>query len=31
MRVMRQVLPAIMKKLGIEEEFELDDSKLRLG
>ncbi|HEM7878110.1 helix-turn-helix transcriptional regulator [Burkholderia contaminans] len=31
MRVIHQVLPAIMKKLGIEEEFELDDSKLRLG
>ncbi|MEO2218732.1 helix-turn-helix transcriptional regulator [Chromobacterium vaccinii] len=31
MRVIHQVLPAIMKKLGIEDEFELDTSKLRLG
>ena len=31
MRVIHQVLPAIMKKLGIEEEFELDTSELRLG
>lgn len=30
MRVIHQVLPAIMKKLGIEEEFELDTSELRL-
>lgn len=31
MRVIHQVLPAIMKKLGIEDEFELDSSELRLG
>lgn len=31
MRVIHQVLPEIMKKLGIEEEFELDTSELRLG
>lgn len=31
MRVIHQVLPAIMKKLGIEDEFELDASKLRFG
>jgi transcriptional regulator with XRE-family HTH domain len=31
MRVIHQVLPAIMKKLGIEDEFELDTSELRLG
>lgn len=30
MRVIHQVLPAIMKKLGIEGEFELDTSELRL-
>ncbi|MBF5004316.1 helix-turn-helix domain-containing protein [Diaphorobacter caeni] len=30
-RVIHQVLPAIMKKLGIEDEFELDISELRLG
>lgn len=30
MRVIHQVLPAILKKLGIEEEFELDSSILRL-
>lgn len=29
MRVIHQVLPAIMKKLGIDEEFELDESELR--
>lgn len=28
MRVIHQVLPAIMKKLGLEEEFELDTSEL---
>jgi transcriptional regulator with XRE-family HTH domain len=31
MRAIHQVLPAIMKKLGIEDEFELDTSALRLG
>jgi len=31
MRVIHQVLPAIMTKLGIEDGFELDTSKLRLG
>lgn len=31
MRVIHQVLPAIMKKLGIEDEFELHASKLRTG
>jgi transcriptional regulator with XRE-family HTH domain len=31
MRVIHQVLPAILKKLGIEDEFELDASELRLG
>jgi transcriptional regulator with XRE-family HTH domain len=31
MRVIHQVLPAIMKKLGIEDEFELDTSELQLG
>ncbi|WP_066457744.1 helix-turn-helix domain-containing protein [Castellaniella caeni] len=31
MRVIHQVLPAILKKLGIEDEFELDTSELRLG
>jgi transcriptional regulator with XRE-family HTH domain len=30
MRVIHQVLPAIMKKLGIEDEFQLDTSKLRI-
>ncbi|MBM0105365.1 helix-turn-helix transcriptional regulator [Steroidobacter sp. S1-65] len=31
MRMIHQVLPAIMKKLGIDQEFELDESKLRIG
>jgi len=31
MRVIHQVLPALIKKLGIEDEFELDTSELRLG
>ena len=31
MRVIHQVLPAIMKKLGIEGEFKLDTTELRLG
>lgn len=31
MRLIHQVMPAIMKKLGIEDEFELDVSELRLG
>lgn len=31
MRIIHQVLPAILKKLGIDEEFKLDESKLRLG
>ncbi|WP_460877309.1 helix-turn-helix domain-containing protein [Rhodanobacter koreensis] len=31
MRVIHQVLPAILKKLGIEEEFKLDRSELSLG
>ena len=31
MRVIHQVLPAIMKKLGIEDEFKLDASELRLS
>jgi transcriptional regulator with XRE-family HTH domain len=31
MRAIHQVLPAIMKKLGIDEEFKLDRSKLRIG
>ncbi|WP_149194460.1 helix-turn-helix domain-containing protein [Luteimonas suaedae] len=31
MRIIHQVLPAIMKKLGVYEEFELDTTKLRLG
>jgi transcriptional regulator with XRE-family HTH domain len=31
MRVIHQVLPTILKKLGIEEEFQLDTSELRLG
>ncbi|HWY25449.1 MAG TPA: hypothetical protein VNX47_11050, partial [Nevskia sp.] len=31
MRTIHQVLPAIMKKLGIYEEFQLDSSKLRLN
>lgn len=30
-RVIHQVLPVIMKKLGIEDEFELNTSELRLG
>ncbi|UTY57790.1 helix-turn-helix transcriptional regulator [Massilia sp. erpn] len=30
MRIIHQVLPAIMKKLGIDEEFKLDTSELRL-
>jgi len=30
MRVIHQVLPAIMKKLGIDEEFELDTSQLHV-
>ncbi|WP_394781328.1 XRE family transcriptional regulator [Undibacterium sp.] len=30
MRVIHQVLPAIMKTLGIDEEFELDESGLRI-
>jgi hypothetical protein len=29
MRAIHQVLPAILKKLGIEDEFQLDTSKLR--
>lgn len=29
MRVIHQVLPAIMKKLGIDQDFELNDSELR--
>jgi transcriptional regulator with XRE-family HTH domain len=31
MRVIHQVLPAILTKLGIEEEFALDTSELRVG
>jgi transcriptional regulator with XRE-family HTH domain len=31
MRVIHQALPAILKKLGIEDEFKLDASELRLG
>lgn len=31
MRAIHQVLPAILKKLGIDEEFKLDASELRLG
>ncbi|WP_266182092.1 helix-turn-helix domain-containing protein [Dyella humicola] len=31
MRVIHQVLPAILKKLGIDEEFKLDPSELSLG
>lgn len=31
MRIIHQVLPAIMKKLGIDEEFKLDTTDLRLG
>jgi transcriptional regulator with XRE-family HTH domain len=31
MRAIHQVLPAILKKLGIEDEFQLDESELRLG
>ena len=31
MRVIHQVLPAILKKLGIEDEFEIDTSELQLG
>ena len=30
MRIIHQVLPAIMKKLGIADEFELDQSELRI-
>jgi hypothetical protein len=30
MRVIHQVLPAIMKKLGIEDEFKLDESDLAI-
>lgn len=30
MRVIHQILPAIMKKLGIDEEFQLDTQELRL-
>lgn len=31
MRIVHQVLPAILKKLGIEEEFRLDEAALGLG
>ena len=31
MRVIHQVLPAILRKLGIKDEFKLDASELRLG
>jgi hypothetical protein len=31
MRAIHQVLPAIMKKLGIEEEFKLDESEFHAG
>ena len=31
MRAIHQVLPAILKKLGIEDEFKLDESELHLG
>jgi len=31
MRVIHQVLPAIMKKLGIDEEFKLNEKELRIG
>ncbi|MCC2961053.1 helix-turn-helix domain-containing protein [Massilia sp. IC2-278] len=31
MRVIHQVLPAILKKLGLEDEFKLDESELRLN
>lgn len=31
MRIIHQVLPAIMKKLGIDEEFQLDTSKFQIG
>ncbi len=31
MRTIHQILPAILKKLGIEDEFTLDPSELRLG
>lgn len=31
MRAIHQVLPAILKKLGIDEEFKLDDSEFYLG
>jgi transcriptional regulator with XRE-family HTH domain len=31
MRIIHQVLPAIMKKLGIDEDFKLDESELRQG
>lgn len=30
-RLIHQVLPEIMKKLGIDEDFELDESNLRIG
>lgn len=30
MRIIHQVLPAIMKKLGIDDEFKLDESELRI-
>jgi hypothetical protein len=30
MRVIHQVLPAIMKKLGIDEEFQLNTSELQI-
>lgn len=31
MRMIHQVLPAILKKLGIDEEFKLDTSELRVN